>query len=327
MRAYDRLTPRGRVRRMAAVARAALERWPIAARRVRLLADATNVTWRVDADDGTRWALRISRPDDFDPGQDAAEIGWMRHLAAHHPKLGAPAPLASRAGRFCEAVSVAGVPGVCRCMVVSWVPGVTPGRASTVADHRRLGALMARMHAVAEGFTPADDWRPMRWDRVVYMPHDREVLFAPACADVVPAARVPMLRAAWDRCEALLAEVMASDACMVLHGDLHPWNVHRVRNRLRPLDFGDLLWGPPIQDVAVSLFYLIDRDDYPELCDAFAEGYCSVRAWPKGDMATIVGLQMARELMFCNYIARTLPEYRSTLPRRYEILARWMGME
>lgn len=325
MRPFEKLTRRGQARRLTAVARAAIEQWPVQVKRLRFLADATNVTWRVDAADGRRYALRVARPGEMDPAQTAAEFAWLVDLAEHHPDLGAPRPMPSRDGRLLVPVGGPGVPGECHCALLTWVPGVTPGKASTAADHRRLGALSARLHAAAESFAPPPGFQVARWDRVVYFPQDRPVLFEPRFAEWVPADRAPMLKTAWDRCQSVLDAVSALPGQRVLHGDLHPWNVHRVRTTLRPLDFADLIWGHAIQDIAITLFYLRGTDRYDALRDAFAEGYATVRPYPADDWQTVRGLHMAREMMFCNYIVRALPAYRETLPKRYDDLEAWLN--
>lgn len=329
MRPYETLTPKGQVRRLRAVAEAAIGLWPVEVARLRQLADATSVTYRIDATDGTRYALRVARPGEMDLIQAGAEFTWLTWLGQHHPELGAPRPLPARDGRRLVPVVAPGVPGPCHCALLTWIPGVTPGKASTPADHRRLGALMARLHDAAEGFTPPPDFAPARWDRICYFPNDPEVLFDPENAEWVPPARIPTLMAAWDRCKAALEDMARWPGQMILHGDLHPWNVHRVRDRLRPLDFADLIWGHPIQDVAITLFYLTERHDFPTLRGAFFDGYTATRPWPgdggvDGIWPTIETLHMARSLMFCNYIVRALPAYRETLPKRYDRLEAWM---
>ncbi len=324
MRPFEKLTPRGQVRRLGAVARAAITLWPIDVARLRFLVDATSVTFRVDATDGRRYALRVARPGEMDRQQSAAEFAWLVDLAENHPEIEAPRPLPTGDGRLLPAVEAPGVPGACLCALMTWVPGVMPGRESTPADHRRLGVLSARLHHAAESFVPPADFRCSRWDRVCYFPQDPKVIFEPRFEEWIPAARRPALHAAWDRCEALLTDVMARDGHRVLHGDLHPWNVMRVRTRLRPLDFADLIWGPPIQDIAITLFYLNTRDDFPALRDAFAEGYSAVRRYPVDDWRIVRGLHIARELMFCNYIVRALPAYRKTLPERFDRIEAWL---
>lgn len=325
MKPFDRLTARGQARRLGAVARAAIALWPIEVARLRFLADATSVTWRVDAADGARYALRVARPGMTDAAYTAAEFAWLTDLAEQHPALEAPRPVPTRDGRLLVEVGAPGVPEPVQCALMTWVPGVTPGRASTAADHRRLGALSARLHRAAETFVPPAGFRVVRWDRVCYFPQDVEVLFTPEYSRWVPAARVPMLRAAWDRVDAMLSDMTTWPDQRILHGDLHPWNVHRVRTRLRPLDFADLIWGPPIQDIAISLYYLTSRDDYPLLRDAFVDGYTGVRPWPMGDDGIVRALHAARDLTFCNHIARALPEYRKTLPERYDRIEKWLN--
>jgi Ser/Thr protein kinase RdoA (MazF antagonist) len=39
------------------------------------------------------------------------------------------------------------------------------------------------------------------------------------------------------------------------------------------MDFEDVMLGYPVQDVAITLYYGQQREQYPELRDAFFEGY------------------------------------------------------
>ena len=45
----------------------------------------------------------------------------------------------------------------------------------------------------------------------------------------------------------------------ILHNDLHQWNVRIYRGRLSPIDFEDLMWGWPVQDIATTLYYHLDN--------------------------------------------------------------------
>jgi Ser/Thr protein kinase RdoA (MazF antagonist) len=50
---------------------------------------------------------------------------------------------------------------------------------------------------------------------------------------------------------------------------------------LAAIDFEDLLYGYPIQDIAVSLFYVGWREDGKELMAAFREVYEEISPWPE----------------------------------------------
>lgn len=324
MKPFEQLTDRGKARRLMPLAREALTAWPIEVRRVRLIAVSVNVLFRVDTTDGRRYALRVFTPHELHLPQAAAEMLWLDHLAAEAPELGAPWQVPARDGRRQVTASAPGVPEPRVCQLLTWVPGRMLGNDPSRDDYRRLGALMARMHLIAERFPIPEGFGALRWDRVCYFSRDWEAAFDPAYDHLFDADTRAMLRRATARCSATLAKVAAMPGPMIMHGDLHPWNVHRVRDRLIPLDFADLTVGQPIQDVAISLFYLTKHADYPGLCAAFEEGYSALRPWPAADRETVETLKKSRSLNFVHFVALFVPSEHHSLPARCASLAEWI---
>ncbi len=87
----------------------------------------------------------------------------------------------------------------------------------------------------------------------------------------------------------------------IIHGDLHQWNVRYSRGVLSPIDFEDLMWGWPVEDIAVTLYYLQDRPDYPQLLEAFIQGYQRVCPWPELTAGEINALIAARGIGLLNF--------------------------
>ena len=88
----------------------------------------------------------------------------------------------------------------------------------------------------------------------------------------------------------------------VLHGDLHPWNVHVKGKRMIAFDFEDVMWGHRVQDVAITLFYERDQPGYADLRAAFTEGYSAIAVWPESYDGEVDHFMAARTLMFVNFI-------------------------
>ena len=84
------------------------------------------------------------------------------------------------------------------------------------------------------------------------------------------------------------------------------------------------MWGYPIQDIAITLGYGDDREDYPALRAAFREGYSSIRQWP-GDNATIAALDAARTVRFVNYVAHSMKEPEPHIDRLCNALSRYLA--
>ena len=67
------------------------------------------------------------------------------------------------------------------------------------------------------------------------------------------------------------------------------------------------MFGYPIQDIAIAFYYGNDRKDYSGLCEAYREGYSTIRQWPVESRVEIEILKAARAVMFINYVARIDP--------------------
>jgi Ser/Thr protein kinase RdoA (MazF antagonist) len=64
-----------------------------------------------------------------------------------------------------------------------------------------------------------------------------------------------------------------------------------------------MVFGFPLQDIAISFYYLRNRDDYTALTDAFFAGYARERNLPTFNERDLHLLWMARMANFVNYVA------------------------
>ena len=112
-----------------------------------------------------------------------------------------------------------------------------------------------------------------------------------------------LLREAVAVTDARIATLNREQRPIVLHGDLHQWNVKLHRGVLSPFDFEDLLWGVPVLDVATSLYYVRERDDYRALASAFRSGYERRRQWVERDPGEVDRLMFARSMLLLNSLA------------------------
>ncbi len=168
----------------------------------------------------------------------------------------------------------------------------------------------------------------MSWDRVFYFPEsfDPVVWDLPENAPAFPKGGLDVVR----RSIAIVEEHLASipdSMRQIVHGDLHVWNVHVHRDDLWALDFEDVMWATPAQDLAVTLYYLGDRPDRDELGAAFRRGYEQVASWPAED-ADLDVFMAARRILFVNsvfgidtidtaeFLRRSIPRLQAFIDRR-----------
>lgn len=302
MRPYEELTEQGKVKRMHGIARVALGFYDLEIDRLTCIARDTNTTFRVDAGDA-RFALRVGAPP-IDTYLDIdTELAWLDSLA-RETTIEAARPIRNRYGDFISTVEHEGVPYERRCVLFGWLPGKVIGDKADRDDYQRLGVLAARLHDHGEKWRMPSSLQPLVWDRVFYYPGEPVVLFGPEHSDLMTPPRAETVRSVIARCDAELARLHREVPVSILHGDLHPWNVMRHGDRLRVFDFEDLMIGAPVQDIAITLFYNRDHDDYVGLRSAFVRGYTSLRPWPVEFEGQLELLMAARTVMFINYVLR-----------------------
>ncbi|NND01495.1 MAG: phosphotransferase [Acidimicrobiia bacterium] len=299
MKPWELLTERGKYRRLRSLAMAALQSYAIDVRRLSFVGGFTNAIYRVDAAQGS-YAIRIDYMQDHTDENAQVELEWVAALGAE-TELDVCHVVPARDGRHSVYAGAPGVPGERRCVLFEWIPGKPLAEDLTPERYHQLGVLSAQLHLHGAHFEPSI--RPMPWDQVFYWPEefDPVVYNLPKSARHFGGNRTAVMEKALATAARAFARLDPADA-QVLHGDLHPWNVHVKGKRMIALDFEDVMWGDRVQDVAITLFYERDHDAYADLRAAFTEGYSAIAPWPEHYEGEVEHFMAARTLMFVNFI-------------------------
>jgi Ser/Thr protein kinase RdoA (MazF antagonist) len=312
---FYELTNRGQAMRLRTVVMAALEYYDLEVARVRLLSNDFNGIFRVDTADGQKHILRVCLPEGGHGLREIrSEMMWLAALR-RDTALGVPQPLATREGEWVTTLEIDGVPGPRHCVVFGWVPGPDLAEKLTLGNLRKLGELAALLHDHAATFTPPGGFWLKTADSIFPF-GEPVVLFDEAYRSLLPPERLEIFRQASQRAEAVLDRLYADRSGLrVIHNDLHQWNVKVYRGKLYALDFEDLMWGFPMQDIAITLFYLKDHEAYPALREAFAQGYTSRSPWPECYSGEIEALVAGRGLNLANFVLQDPnPEWQQAAP-------------
>jgi Ser/Thr protein kinase RdoA (MazF antagonist) len=298
LRDFESLTPSGRVRRLRATAEAALRRCGIEPAALRLLSSETNTVFRARAADGRAFVVRVGSVGLFGhtAAQARSETAWLAGLA-RSGAAAASVPVPGIDGDPVGSIEVPGVPGPRVCVVFEWVPGPLLDDRASPATFADYGRLAARLHTHAAGFVPDGGGTTLRYDEV--FPFEEPVVLFEGDHPYLARERRARFVFAAAATEELIAS-LAAEPMRVIHGDLHVWNVVAGRGGPTAIDFEDHMWGWPIQDLGIALYYVRGRPDYPALFEAFRGGYESVAAWPErrpGDLDRAIA---ARLLVIAN---------------------------
>ncbi len=304
MKSYNQLTSRGKILRLRKLSIKALENHPIEVARVRYLTTESTTMFRVDAKDGRKYVIRIYSELDSNLAENETEMFWLSALA-RDTNLRVAELVARKDGDFISFVSMEGIPNEKRCALYKWVPGVQLAEHISPQNYRQFGGMVAQLHNHAESLQLPTHIRPKRWDKVFYFPDEPVVYNQVEYASLFTAEQASTLQNTIDRVSPFLADLYRAPHPIIIHGDLHYWNVHISRGKLYIIDFEDMVFGFPLQDIAISFYYLRNRDDYAVLTEAFLDGYARERGLPLLNKGNLQLLWMARMANFVNYVAHT----------------------
>ncbi|MBC9246337.1 phosphotransferase [Paracoccus sp. 11-3] len=180
----------------------------------------------------------------------------LAHLADHAPDLPVPAGIATMDG-----ASLAQADGV-TIRVLSWLPGMPLYRtASTPALRHSIGQTLARLDLGLQGLFHPAGRRRLIWD-LQHFPELEAHLHL-----VEPPEHRDLAARALDEFRSRVLPVWADLRRQIIHNDFNPHNIlvgGATHDQVTGIiDFGDMIEGPLVQDLAVALAYHPDVDDQP----------------------------------------------------------------
>lgn len=293
-----------------------LEEYDLDVVRMRAMSDATNGVFRLDCANGDRFAIRVGAgpPVGHSAREMRSEMEWLEALSTIETPA-VPRPVRSRSGETVVMGSAPGVPHEAPCAVFTWLDGSLLADRLDQVSFEGYGAAMANLHRAAIGFEPTSGFFAPRYATVYPYPPPY-VVFSDAGDRLLPPSRRAVYEHGMELVENLFASLPSLEPMRLIHGDLHGWNVKINRDSVAVFDFEDLLWGWPVQDIGVALYYYWDRSDFDDKLLEFRAGYETVSSWPDSghDVFTCI---IARTLLLANDVI-IQPEWRSVAPEVYE---------
>lgn len=305
---FAELTGRRQVARLRETALSALRAYPFQVRRLRLLNHGFNTTFRVDTQDGQKFALRINVNSRRSAEQIAAEMAWLAALSAD-TALRVPTPVPLADGSLLQHIWSSDLQRDLPVALFSWLPGGDLGDEATPAQWREVGRAAALLHGHAlnwplpAGAALSSLHHPLM-DSANHLTGDHELLTA---------ERREVLDETLRRVQEVLTNIFKREVPRPLHADLHGWNLKWARGKLYVFDFDDCGLGVPLQDLAISAYYLRPA---AELEAALLEGYAAQAPLPSYTPLDYESIVAGRNLVLLNdVLVNTTAEIRAMQPR------------
>lgn len=265
-----------------------------------------NATFKVVDPEGKIFALRMNINSLRTIENLNAELAFVSHLSSNS-KVNASHVVRTLDGEETTSIRLDLADRDLYCVMYSWIEGEELGDEPTDEQLFALGAAMAQMHLATQSFELPDGAKLPRLDDFFWGTDD--MLFSETSElDQVTQAT---LKLGVNAINEIVAELYSNASPIVIHADLHGWNVMWNEGVLTVFDFDDCGIGLPIQDLATALYYL----DTPEQDEALKVGYLSVTALPEASDRTIKALALHRRILLLNYLYETSnPEHREMRP-------------
>jgi Ser/Thr protein kinase RdoA (MazF antagonist) len=277
----------------------------------------TNTMFKVQSEEGENFVLRIYSDEETTLKENQTEIFWLEALK-EDTDLNVSEPVPRGDGEYITITAVPGVPSERRCVLFKWIPGRALENYLNPENYFKLGETMAKLHDHAETMKPLPAYiQPKKWDKAFYYPNEPAIYNNQAYKYLFSPDRIALIDEVIARADGEFEQLYADqEGQIIIHGDLHYWNVHVYRGELYIMDFEDVMLGYPVQDIAITLYYGRQRDEYRTLKAAFKAGYTSLRTWPIERDGQVETLMAARSVNFINYVARIDPSPKEYVEER-----------
>lgn len=269
-----------------------------------------NASFKVTTKNDQIYAFRININSKKKAEELAAEAQWLERIA-HLDSLEAPVPLQTRSGEFFTSVWSDLLEKDLLCLAYAFIEGTIPGEDPTNNDYRDIGRNMAHLHQSSLSWIPEGN---------AAMPKINSTFMS--SRSNFPDSRIqPNLSRMIDELvietENVHRRLSSENTLQPLHADLHPFNVVKKPNGVQAvIDFDDCGIGFPLQDFAISTFYLRGETSHE---DSLFEGYADVLPLPEFNQQDFELLLIARQLVLLSDLLKVqTAEEREFVPKYLE---------
>ena len=262
-----------------------------------------NATYRIEAPDGRRWALRIHRDGYHSRTAIASELSWLIDLRQTGVVV-TPVPIKGKDGEFIQQAGHVSIGRPRHIVLFGWETGAEPGIDEDLSESFEiLGEVTARMHLHARAWQRPPWFSRLTWDFETSLgdrnPHWgrwRDGMGMDSSKEKLFGRTVALIGARLSRYG------KSSDRFGLIHCDLRLANLLIDGGSVKVIDFDDCGPGWYMYDAATPVSFYEHEPQVPELIEAWKKGYRRVRHLSPEDEAEIPTFVMLRRLLLVAWI-------------------------
>jgi Ser/Thr protein kinase RdoA (MazF antagonist) len=249
--------------------------------------------WNFRVSGRTAGILKIMRKD-CDRTFIEAQVAMMTHLSQVE-NLPTPSVIPSVDGNNIESIAMEGDTRL--AWMISLLPGQTLATAAPIglALMQDIGMSLGRLHIALEDFSHPGLDRDLKWDLTA------ADWFEPFIGEIQDPVRIATVRQIFADYNSSHQSFLKSLPRQALHNDLNDHNTLVIidddgSGRVSGLiDFGDIVYGPVLADVAIAGAYLVLNCDNPiDRLAAFLGGYQSTHPPSEAEIDSVWPLVLTR---------------------------------
>ena len=262
-----------------------------------------NATYRVQAPDGRRWALRVHRDGYHSKTAIASELAWLMDLRSTGVVV-TPRPVKGRDDEIIQLVSHRLMPRLRHVVLSDWETGIEPG-----IDHdlmkpfEILGEVTAHMHLHTRQWKRPDWFQRHIWDFETSLGEEKPHWGRWRDGMGVDAAKAKLFGRTVDLIgKRLKAYGQNNERFGLIHCDLRLANLLIDEGNVKVIDFDDCGFGWYMYDAATPVSFYEHEPHVPDLIESWKTGYRRVIELPKADEVEIPTFVMLRRLLLVAWI-------------------------
>jgi Ser/Thr protein kinase RdoA (MazF antagonist) len=262
-----------------------------------------NATYKIEAPNGQRWALRIHRDGYHSKTAIASELSWLMDLR-NTGVVATPKPVKGKDGEIIQMISHPLMLRPRHVVLSDWETGVEPG-----IDHNLmkpfeiLGEVTARMHLHTRQWKRPTWFQRHTWDFETSLGETKPHWGRWRDGMGVDATRAKLFGRTVDLIgKRLKTYGQDNERFGLIHCDLRLANLLIDKGAVKVIDFDDCGFGWYMYDAATPVSFYEHEPQVPALIEAWKTGYRRVIDLPRTDEDEIPTFIMLRRLLLVAWI-------------------------
>ena len=292
---YTQLDEEGQIAAVQALVPGILAQYGLTASSIENVNHSFNSSFKITTEQGKDLALRINLSSGKSRNEVTAEMQWLEQLAQEQVIHG-PIPLRTTSDELLTTTYFEPLQADFNAVLYEWIEGEEVGDEPTKEQLFGLGVEMAKLHEHAKTLSFQE---PAFLPKVnSTMMNSVDVLTTGQPKEINDKLHSDLLKALAITDE-VYSRLSSQQELLPIHADLHMGNVLQTKTGLAIIDFDDAGLGLPVQDLAISSYYV--REDKEKEKHIF-EGFSSIAELPKFAQEDFEKLLLARLVVLVNAV-------------------------